>query len=132
MEKQKKTGTNLIGYWTFVHCCRMKKWTYWFQFFKVKGSTILHILYYHSSGDYLEKIVIARGNGWQQWDSDFQTCPGSCIYELPETVMTCTRPGQVEARQNHSTELGNSHEVPCLAEELLMINSCVRGGDNFL
>lgn len=42
--------------------------------------------------------------------------PGSCTYKLPEIVMMCTRPEQVEARQNHSTELGNCHKVPPLAE----------------
>lgn len=48
-------------------------------------------------------IIRAKDDGWLQENSFFQTQQNWCIYELTETVTTCTR-SRVQARWCHSTE----------------------------
>jgi len=45
-------------------------------------------------------------------------------YELPETVTACTRPAQVQTRQNPSTEKGSGNKVLPLTKKTSAIAIC--------
>lgn len=52
---------------------------------------------------------MSHGEGTKQC---FQTQHSLCTYELTETVTACTRPAQVQTRQNPSMRRGSGNKLP--------------------